>query len=103
MTKTFFNRINGNASVFDDDASLADWPDFQEFPLSTSVTREEVHSIRGHALQVSDWMAVSDRTITQEQRDYRQALRDITLQTPYINGDYDDIVWPTKPVDPSSY
>lgn len=102
MTKTLFHRETGNACVFDDDANLADWPDFQEFPLSKDVTQGEVHGTRDYALKVSDWMAVQDRTMTDAQRAYRQALRDITLQTPYLNGDYNDIVWPEKPSDPSS-
>ena len=103
MTKTFFHRETGNPCVFDADANVADWPDFQEFPLSKAVNQGEVHGIRNHALQVSDWMAVADRTMTQEQRDYRQALRDITSQTAYINGDYNDIVWPEKPVNPGLF
>jgi hypothetical protein len=38
--------------------------------------------------------------MTQEQIDYWQALRDITSQTAFTEGRYNDIQWPTKPIDP---
>ena len=53
---------------------------------------------RGHRdvlLAETDWMATSDRTMTQEERDYRQALRDMTPHPKWPDLDYDD--WPTKP------
>jgi|TARA_R110001606_G_scaffold81752_2_gene188096 hypothetical protein len=102
MTKTFFHRQTGNACVFDDSEVLANWPDFQEFPFPEITTSGSVLGIRKKALEVSDWMAVQDRTMTQEQRDYRQALRDIPQQTAFQDGRYDDVVWPTKPADTSS-
>lgn len=97
MTKTFFHRETGNPCVFDDDANLADWPDFQEFPHPKVMTLGDVIYGRHLALEKSDWMAISDRTMTQDQRDYRQALRDIPSQTAFIEKRYDDIVWPEKP------
>ena len=47
-------------------------------------------------LAETDWWATSDRTMTDEQRNYRQALRDITLHEnwPHLNEETD---WPTKP------
>lgn len=48
---------------------------------------------RNHRLRETDVWALSDRTMTQAQTDYRQALRDIT--DTYSN--LDDVVWPTKP------
>lgn len=103
MTKTWFHRETGNPCVFDDDAVLDDWPDFQEFPLPKEMNAADVLTIREHALKVSDWMAVSDRTMTDEERTYRQALRDIPQQTAFTEGRYDDIVWPEKPIEPSSH
>jgi len=44
-------------------------------------------------LAETDWWANSDLTMTQAQRDYRQALRDITDNY----SDYASVVWPTKP------
>ena len=48
---------------------------------------------RDTLLSQTDWWCLSDRTATQEQLDYRQALRDITSQTGFPH----DIVWPAKP------
>ena len=47
----------------------------------------------------TDWLASSDLTMTTEQTNYRQALRDITTQTPSLNdnGNLMGITWPTKP------
>lgn len=54
---------------------------------------------RTRKLAQSDWMANSDVTMTEEWRVYRQALRDITTQTPSLdeNGQLTGITWPTAP------
>ena len=54
---------------------------------------------RTRKLAQSDWMANSDVTMTEEWRVYRQALRDITTQTPSLdeNGQLTGINWPTPP------
>ena len=56
---------------------------------------------RTRKLAESDWMANSDVTMTEEWRLYRQALRDITTQTPLLdeNGQLTGINWPTPPND----
>jgi hypothetical protein len=48
---------------------------------------------RDRLLSDTDWMALSDNTMTPEWATYRQALRDITTQEgfPY------SVNWPTKP------
>ena len=48
---------------------------------------------RNQRLANTDWWALSDLTLTDEQREYRQALRDIT--DTYMS--LDDVVWPEKP------
>jgi hypothetical protein len=52
-----------------------------------------VRNQRNRLLSDTDWMALSDNTMTPEWASYRQALRDITSQAgfPY------SVVWPTKP------
>ena len=50
---------------------------------------------RNELLAETDWWAVSDRTMTQEQSDYRQALRDITALEHWPRLAPTD--WPTKP------
>lgn len=55
---------------------------------------------RNRRLEETDWWALPDRTMTTAQSDYRQALRDITTQTPSLNtntGELTGITWPTKP------
>lgn len=53
----------------------------------------EVRQERDVLLMQSDWMASQDRTMTQAQIDYRQALRDITDQAGFPTN----VTWPTKP------
>ena len=54
---------------------------------------DAVRNKRDQLLAETDWMALSDNTMTPEWAAYRQALRDITEQTgfPY------SVTWPTKP------
>lgn len=55
---------------------------------------EELRRKRDSLLAATDWWAFSDTPeMTQEQIDYRQALRDITNTYSSV----DDVVWPTKP------
>lgn len=61
--------------------------------IDSLVTEELVKQHRDILLMQTDWWAVADRTMTQEQRDYRQALRDITDQSGYPTN----VTWPTKP------
>jgi|DEB0MinimDraft_6_1074348.scaffolds.fasta_scaffold130256_1 hypothetical protein len=53
----------------------------------------ELRSKRNQLLTETDWWAASDRTMTDEQTAYRQALRDLPANT----TDPANPVWPTKP------
>ena len=53
---------------------------------------EMVRMERNDKLSATDWRATTDRTLSDDWRDYRQALRDVPAQT-----DVDNIVWPTEP------
>lgn len=53
-------------------------------------------SLRDSYLLETDWWALSDRTITDDQIAYRQALRNMTAHANWPNLTEDD--WPTKPV-----
>jgi hypothetical protein len=55
----------------------------------------ENRQMRDHKLSSTDWWCVSDRTPTQQQLDYRQALRDITTHANWPRLEQDD--WPTNP------
>ena len=49
--------------------------------------------VRDKLLKETDWWATSDRTMTQAETDYRQALRDVPAQP----GFPENITWPTEP------
>ena len=87
--KTWYNKTTGDGAVFDDDASILDWPDFQADPVAATATR--VRAQRDELLAASDSMALADR-ITDEWRTYRQALRDL----PAAEG-FPDVNFPTPP------
>ena len=91
MTKTWFHKITGNGAVFQDDASISDWSDFQESAVAASATQGRAQ--RDALLAASDHMALADR-ITDDWRTYRQALRDL----PAAEGFPENITWPTEPV-----
>ena len=53
---------------------------------------------RNQLLAQTDWMAVSDRVMTQAQIDYRQALRDLPeTADPQLDeqGNLTNVTWPT--------
>ena len=52
----------------------------------------QVRMERNMLLQQTDWRASSDLTLSDDWKDYRQALRNITLQSSPFN-----ITWPTAP------
>ena len=89
MSKVWYNKTTGDGAVFDDDASLADWPNFQADPVAASAT--QVRAERDDLLAASDTMALADR-ITDEWRTYRQALRDL----PQADG-FPSVVFPVVP------
>ena len=47
---------------------------------------------RNALLAETDWRAMSDLTLSDDWKTYRQALRDVPTQS-----DPDNITWPTKP------
>ena len=51
---------------------------------------------RNNLLAETDWMGNSDVTMSADWKTYRQALRDITKQTP-ADDTLSNITWPTKP------
>jgi hypothetical protein len=54
-----------------------------------------VRTQRDKLLSETDWMALSDVTMTTEMEAYRQALRDITSNENFPNLSEED--WPVKP------
>ena len=56
----------------------------------------ELRRERNSLLAETDWMGNSDVTMSDDWKTYRQALRDITKQTP-SDDRLSNITWPTKP------
>jgi len=61
--------------------------------LPTEDAGRKIRSQRDNLLSKTDWMALSDNTMTPEWSSYRQALRGITAQ----EGFPFSVDWPTKP------
>ena len=57
---------------------------------------QQLRDHRNTLLAQTDWMGNSDVTMSTAWKDYRQALRDITTQTP-SDDTLSNIKWPTKP------
>lgn len=70
-----------------EDASQADTQEQADFELN------ELRILRNQKLSATDWWASSDRTMTVAQKEYRQALRDITKNATSVS----DAVFPNKP------
>tara|TARA_R100001443_G_C3278097_1_gene159695 strand:- start:191 stop:475 length:285 start_codon:yes stop_codon:yes gene_type:complete len=63
----------------------------------TLVTRMgKLRNERNILLAQTDWMGSSDFTMSNDWKTYRQALRDITTQTP-VDMALSNITFPTKP------
>ena len=55
---------------------------------------------RNRKLQETDWWVLPDRIASQEQKDYRQSLRDLpSTASPELDeqGNLTNVTWPTKP------
>jgi hypothetical protein len=58
-----------------------------------AAAESDVRSERDAKLAATDWMALSDVTMTDAWKTYRQALRDVPAQSGFPNS----ITWPTEP------
>lgn len=78
------------------DGQIVDVTD-QDVADTTLRTVELIEKImrerRDELIARTDWWASSDRTMTQAEIDYRQALRDVPAQAGFPHN----VTWPTKP------
>jgi hypothetical protein len=69
--------------------------------IKAKIVGEKLRKKRNQLLTESDWMVLADRTPSQEQLTYRQALRDLPANSPNANldeyGQLTGVTWPTKP------
>ena len=61
--------------------------------LPTEDAGRNIRRQRDNLLSKTDWMALSDNTMTPDWAAHRQALRDVTAQEGYPYA----VIWPTKP------
>ena len=64
--------------------------------MANEIRMEELRKQRDTLLRETDYMGNSDVTMSDAWKTYRQALRDITSQTP-IDDALSNITFPTKP------
>ena len=72
------------SAITPDDTALAAY--------QTAEKWKNVRADRNRRLAETDYLALSDQTLSAEMNTYRQALRDVPSQS-----DPDNITWPTKP------
>ena len=102
-------KINPNAqvSVNADDINQITWhngttpipvADIQaQLPIvEFDMAMEDLRVKRNKLLADTDYLALSDNTMSAEMTTYRQALRDITNSLTTV-ADVEAVVWPTKP------
>ena len=67
--------------------------------LDNAAPMKELRRQRDLKLAETDFHGMSDNTMSDAMTTYRQALRDITTQTPGLDsdGNLTGITWPTKP------
>lgn len=91
---------DSNGSAIESENS-ADWPEGLSWDaietklkeLNDAEPMKFLRAERDKLIAVTDWWASSDLTMTDVQKSYRQALRDITKDYSSL----DDVVWPDKP------
>ena len=98
---SIFRKVTGSTddgSAIESDNS-ADWGvtwdevNVKLQDLTAAEPLKELRAERDRLIAATDWWAGSDRTMTDAQTAYRQALRDITDSATSL----DDVTWPTAP------
>jgi len=68
-----------------------------QFPaVEFDMAMEDLRSTRNKLLQDTDHYALSDQTLSDDMRTYRQSLRNITNGLTTVE-DVNSVTWPTKP------
>jgi len=92
-----FKMVNGERIQFTAEEEKA--RDLEEQAWADGAPARRMVSLREQRnilLAETDWMGNSDVTMSTAWKNYRQALRDITKQTP-TDDELSNITWPTKP------
>ena len=68
-----------------------------QFPIvEFDMAMEDLRAKRNNLLKETDHYALSDQTLSDDMRTYRQSLRDITNGLTTV-ADVEAVTWPTKP------
>ena len=67
--------------------------EYDEAAVTTEANMMALRAERNQRLANTDWWVMPDRTATEAQLAYRQALRDITETYTSL----DDVIWPEEP------
>lgn len=90
-------RIGDIAGAFDADDNKIEIDqalvDAAALELAAEFAANALRFERNRRLAETDYLALTDVTLTDEMRAYRQALRDLPANT----TDFNNPVWPTKP------
>jgi len=81
---THYHLTWDGSAITPDDTALIE--------CQTAEKWKRVRADRNRKLAETDYLALSDQTLSTEMNTYRQALRDVPTQT-----DPDNITWPSKP------
>ena len=87
--------VNGNKIVVDEDAIAKELSN-----ILSKIPMQRLREERNQKLAETDWWVLPDRTTSQDQKDYRQALRDLpSTAEPKLDeqGNLTNVTWPTKP------
>ena len=92
-----YKMVNGERIQFTEEEEAA--RDAEEKAWADAAPARQMQQLRDERntlLTQTDWMGNSDGTMSADWKTYRQALRDITTQTP-SDDTLSNITWPTKP------
>lgn len=95
MKKTIINLETGRKIV--KDLSVAEQEVRTNYAenIRPGLIQAQVRQERNRLLAETDRFALTDQTLSDEMRAYRQALRDLPSNT----DDFDNVVWPEKPAE----
>ena len=89
-----WNEKNEDAQPTDEQINAA-WETWKS--KNGSLALVELRYQRNLKLKETDWMALPDRTMTDVQKTYRQALRDLPANQTPSDVNLSNITWPTEP------
>ena len=95
LNKRSVNIATGEVTVTPLSAEEIAEREAYERDVQPGVDLELLREERNRRLAETDYLALSDATLSEEMRTYRQALRDLT--DPSVTSDPANPTWPVKP------